>query len=532
MQEAAGNPAEDAVAQLLVHLLRRGDLDRLVHLDERADHVCLPSLLDLLPHIAIDERAAVRPPHERADRLPSGRQVPDLRDIEIAVDRQRHRARDRRRRHHEHVGEQRPLLLERRALGDAEAMLLICDREPQRGELHRFLDECMGADDDVHLMRRDARDHLLPLLRRQVPREEADADGHTFEQMLERIIVLAREDLRRRHQRALEAVLHGLDEREQREYRLAGADIPLDEPTHGNRSLHIAADLLPDLCLVVRQRERQAREDLLHQLARREMTHATLRLARPLLEEQQAALDEVKLLKGEPLPRRRERPCILRKMDGGKGIAPRHETVRPLDCWRQDFPKRQRRSEQRLHLPTEERLVERLRRSINGQDTQPALRLLPLREDLIRRELAHGKLPLPAVSVFHPSRDEEPSPGLQFLFQETLVEPTDLKEAGPITDECRQDIQVPRSRDLFPDAHDRARRRRLLARLQAANRREAALVLVGAREIRQKIVDGMDAEAREFLCLLRSDALQAIDRLRQLHAQHTPLTMPAPAARP
>ena len=72
-------------------------------------------------------RAATRA-RRRRDRLAARRHLAHHRDVEIAVGRQRQRARDRRGGHHEDVGVQ-PLGAQRRALQDAEAVLLVDDRE-------------------------------------------------------------------------------------------------------------------------------------------------------------------------------------------------------------------------------------------------------------------------------------------------------------------------------------------------------------------------------------------------------------------
>lgn len=109
--------------------------------------------------------------------------------------------------------------------------------------------------------------HLAPLSWRQVAREVADADAEWRELCREILIVLGGEDLSRRHHRALPAACDRLDESEHGDDRLAGADVALHEPTHRHGPLHVAADLLPRLLLVVRQREGQAREDGLHELA-------------------------------------------------------------------------------------------------------------------------------------------------------------------------------------------------------------------------------------------------------------------------
>ena len=75
----------------------------------------------------------------------------------------------------------RALLLERRALRDAEAVLLVRDDEAEMREVHIILDQRVRADDDVDLVARNGLMHRAPLLGRQVAREIADADAERRE---------------------------------------------------------------------------------------------------------------------------------------------------------------------------------------------------------------------------------------------------------------------------------------------------------------------------------------------------------------
>ena len=95
--------------------------------------------------------------------------------------------------------------------------------------------------------------------------------------------MLGGEDLRRRHHGPLPAILDGLDEREHSDDRLARADVALHEAVHRHRPLHVAADLLPRLLLVVRQRKGQSRKNSLDEFAAWLMADAALRLLRLLL---------------------------------------------------------------------------------------------------------------------------------------------------------------------------------------------------------------------------------------------------------
>ena len=69
--------------------------------------------------------------------------------------------------------------------------------------------------------------------------------------------MLLGQDLGRRHERHLQAVLHGDDRRQQRDDRLAGAHIALQQAVHRLRSLQIVDDLLERRALPGGQLERQ-----------------------------------------------------------------------------------------------------------------------------------------------------------------------------------------------------------------------------------------------------------------------------------
>ncbi len=89
------------------------------------------------------------------DGFAPGRFFGELGDVEIAVMRHQKRARDRRRRHHEHVGGAiRAFSLKRQALVHAEAVLFVDDREGQILEHDVGLKKRVRADQDVDLARR------------------------------------------------------------------------------------------------------------------------------------------------------------------------------------------------------------------------------------------------------------------------------------------------------------------------------------------------------------------------------------------
>ena len=227
----------------------------------------------------------------------------DARDVEIAVDRQGHRAWNRRRRHDEHVGRKVSALFERRSLLDAEAMLLVRHDEAERGEGDRLLNQGMRADHDIDIVRLDRRVRRLALLLRQSSCQEQQPHRQISQQFAELVEMLTRQDFRRCHECALKAVFHRLDERQEGERRLARADVALHETAHRQGKLHVLPNVAPRLFLVLRQPKRQNLTHLARKPARAEMAHALLLFTTLAAQEQKPALDEVKFLENQPFPR-------------------------------------------------------------------------------------------------------------------------------------------------------------------------------------------------------------------------------------
>ncbi len=90
------------------------------------------------------------------DRLAARRLLAQLADIHVAEIGEHQRARDRRRRHHQHV-DRLALGGEREALVHAEAVLLVDDGEREIAEGDALLEQCMGADQQVDLAGARAR---------------------------------------------------------------------------------------------------------------------------------------------------------------------------------------------------------------------------------------------------------------------------------------------------------------------------------------------------------------------------------------
>ena len=87
--------------------------------------------------------------------------------------------------------------------------------------------------------------------------QQRDAEARRLQQPRDVDEVLLGQDLGRRHERHLQAVLHRDERRQQRDDRLARADVALQQPVHRLRPLQVVDDLLQRLPLPGGQPERQ-----------------------------------------------------------------------------------------------------------------------------------------------------------------------------------------------------------------------------------------------------------------------------------
>ena len=94
---------------------------------------------------------------------------------------------------------------------DAEPLLLVDDEKAEVPELHVLRQQPVRADDDLHLAGRCVLDDLLLLGLRPEAADHLDADREAGESIAQRLLMLKREDRRRREKRHLFAVHHRLE---------------------------------------------------------------------------------------------------------------------------------------------------------------------------------------------------------------------------------------------------------------------------------------------------------------------------------
>ena len=241
----------------LLLLLRGAAKRRVVQLrlaDQRADHVGLPPLRRLRADERIQPLALFLRHDARADGGSPRRHFIHGRQIEVAVKHQRQRARNRGRAHHHHV-RRVALALQRRPLANAEAMLLVGDRQPQIRKFHPFGNQRVRADDRLPRARGNRFLCAALFRRRHVPRQQAAGHAQRRKRLHRALQVLRGEDFRRRHQRGLSPGAHAQIHRAKRDQRLAAAHVALHHPRHRAIPAHIRRDLAGHTSLRVRRRK-------------------------------------------------------------------------------------------------------------------------------------------------------------------------------------------------------------------------------------------------------------------------------------
>ena len=179
------------------------------------------------------------------------RRLLEHRHIAYAAHRHIERARDRCRGQHEDV-HAREALLELFLVSHAEALLLVDYGKSEVLELHAFLYYLVSADEEVYASLRKLLDYLRLLLRRAVAAEQLHIDRKVLKAAQSRLIVLIREDRRRREDSALLAREYALHRRAECDLGLAEADVSAEQSLHRTYALHISLYLGDSGKLVVR----------------------------------------------------------------------------------------------------------------------------------------------------------------------------------------------------------------------------------------------------------------------------------------
>ena len=116
-------------------------------------------------------------------------------------------------------------------------------------EFDLVLEQRMGADQKIELARRKARQDLGAFLAAFAAGEDRKPQPGNFGERRHGLVMLAREDLGRRHQGGLPPGLDHGRGGEQRHHGFAGADVTLEETQHPFGLGQVGVDLLDRACL-------------------------------------------------------------------------------------------------------------------------------------------------------------------------------------------------------------------------------------------------------------------------------------------
>ena len=155
--------------------------------------------------------------------------------------------------------------------------------KPSLANVVALLHERVRADDEHRLAGRQALRDRLALARREAAGEQNRLDAERREQRAHRPRVLLGEQLGRRHDRRLIAVLDREQRREQRDDRLSAADVALQQAVHAAVAHHVGDDLANGAHLRAGELERQRLAQLRRELALVHEADAGPLVARQLL---------------------------------------------------------------------------------------------------------------------------------------------------------------------------------------------------------------------------------------------------------
>ena len=265
MQQAHGDACAGFVecgAQFSVCLGGVAQVQHFAFFDQGAHPVHLPPLRDLAAD-PVYYLVAARFLHNLGhDGRTPRRQLVDGGDVQVGVVAHGQRARDRRGRHHQHVGlhafgEQ--LVAQRQPLRHTKAVLLVDDGQRQLVEFHLALDDGVRAHHQPRLARGNQRQHRAPLFGFLGAGQPGGGHAQWLQPAQQLAKVLFGQDFGGCHQRALPTRVDAQRRRQRRHHGFARAHIALQKPVHGLVQPQVRADLKYHPLLRAGQRKGQRR---------------------------------------------------------------------------------------------------------------------------------------------------------------------------------------------------------------------------------------------------------------------------------
>ena len=369
---------------------------------------------------------------------------------------------------------------ERRALLDAETVLLVDDCNGRVAELEAFLDERVCAHHDV------GAENSLALALARGAREERAAHSELEAEVRNGQKMLLSEGFGRRHERALAAALDRAQERVERDHRLARADVALQEALHRGGAREVAVDLPDRLLLVRRERERQRLAVAVDELARlaecrRERALALGDTARdPDLEDEQ-------LLEREPLARRLSLVEVARPVYGGERVALQGQPLALAQLGGKRIGDVHRERKCGVDDAPHRRGGDLLGSRIHGSEVSG-------RAGLIADVVGAG-LEAPAAEL---AAQPDRRAGLETIGEPWLVEPGDADRRGAVVDSRDDPRAPPSAHRALLDVEDASRDDDLLALAERCDRHLVRGRLVAARPVLEHVAHGREPELAEL----------------------------------
>ena len=315
------------VLDLFKTLFQSMQVKFLVFLDERIDDISLTALFQLPSHKLIHLEAVGLMPEDGCHRLASRRQLVNDRDVQVAIDRHGQRPGDWGGCHDQHMGRRRAVLAPQAGtLRHAKAVLLVDDGEAKIMELHRVLDEGMGAYQylqlTVHQCLVDGSALAFACRARQEGDLHANGIGHRFDGFQ----MLSCQDLGGCHNAGLITVIQCDESGHKGDNRLAAAHIALQQAVHLLAATHVTAHLADNTFLRPGKRKLQhimikAVEICAH--IPENVSHQPAAAALDVV--QDVELQEKQFLELEPQLRTLQRLLVGRHMDVAQCLGQRHE---------------------------------------------------------------------------------------------------------------------------------------------------------------------------------------------------------------
>ena len=259
MQELDAQVGKHVAAKALVLGGRTLRSELVGFFDERADDERLTARVHLLAHECVRIGTVVRRHDTRRHREPPGRHLAQLAEVDVAVQRQRQRARDGGRCHGKKVRHVTGFLSQSLPLRNAEAVLLVDNCEPEVLHHHVVLDQRVRAHDQRIMACRKRLDHLASRLGSRAADEHAGRQPVPCQELIEGGRMLPRQDFRGRHDRRLPPCVVRHQRSHGRHDRFAAAHIALQEPVHRARSGEVGENLMSRHPLAIRELEWQRR---------------------------------------------------------------------------------------------------------------------------------------------------------------------------------------------------------------------------------------------------------------------------------